>query len=98
MRTVKHCAGWSAGLLLLAMMFPMPGAIGTAYGQGAAEPASYGVVVTSLGGDAEYEKLQVGTKCGTCAPPNGDGRGNIMARGPDGEPSGGPCPDCRGGR
>lgn len=35
-----------------------------------------------------------GGGCETCRPPNGDGKGTVMAHGPDGEPSGEPCPDC----
>ena len=46
---------WSTLLLPLALL--LIGAGSAAWGQQAAEPASYGVVVTSLGGDAEYEKL-----------------------------------------
>lgn len=61
----KQRMRWSAGLLrtpkalplALSMVLAMIGAMTAAWGQQAAEPASYGVVVTSLGGDAEYEKL-----------------------------------------
>jgi hypothetical protein len=55
----KQQMRWCAGVLL-AMAGMMVGTMATAWGQQAAqgsEPASYGVVVTSLGGDAEYEKL-----------------------------------------
>ena len=61
MRIIGHPKGirWRAALLLL----PMLAGLGTAWGQQAdqgaqgSQTASYGVVVTSLGGDAEYEKL-----------------------------------------
>jgi hypothetical protein len=52
----KQHGRWAARLAL-PVVLTMIVAASTAWGQRAGEPASYGVVVTSLGGDAEYEKL-----------------------------------------
>lgn len=43
---------------------------------------------------ADAVRAAIWGSCATCAPPNGDGHGHVMDRGPDGEPGGTPCPAC----